>query len=388
MAQWIAVSYGALDVSERSDFPGTELLVTPTVPGVPLALPAGGAELWRRLVEGPLDSAELDDDERTIVEEMRESGLASTDLQHPARQTSIPAPWLSSPLHELVYGLVASLAQHADIPLVFVKGPVLHAQGLRSREHSADVDAWVAPDRLAGLADALKPWGWGLMADVWEHSAINHSVTLVPQAGWGCEIDLHRRLPGLALSDQDAFAAVRARSEPVEFAGVGARAPERTANAVLSALHIIRPAIGKVVSSTAVPTAAEVLRTAGAEAVSASAALDATIALEEALTSAFPHARIDVSAAGRPRDWYPRTRPNKALAYWATLQEMPLRERPSIAFRLIWPSADVALASSENLGVPETSVARARLRRLWRGVREIGRTALGRAPAPPTDVER
>ncbi|GAA2097054.1 MULTISPECIES: nucleotidyltransferase family protein [Brevibacterium] len=388
MTAWIAVSYGALDVSARSDFGDAEILVTPTVPGVPLALPAGGAALWRRLAEHPVEAAGLDEDERTIVEEMCESGLASTDLHHPARQTSIPAPWLSSPLHELVYALVASLASARDIPLVFVKGPVLHAQGLRSRRHSADVDAWVAPDRLTELASLLKPWGWGPMADVWEHSVINHSVTLVPRAGWGCEIDLHRRLPGLALSDEEAFAAVCARGEHVEFAGVDAQAPERAAHAVLSALHIVRPAIGKVVSSAAVPAATEVLRTAGPQTLTASAALDATVALEEALTSAFPEARLDTSAAGRPRDWYPRTRPNKALAYWAALREMPVRERPGIAFRLIWPSADVALASSENLGVRETSVARARLRRLYRGAQEVVLTALGRKSAPPTDVKR
>lgn len=242
---WVAVAYGALDVHECDQFTDeTELIVVPIKPTEPLALPSIGAALWRKLVNGPVSDDALDEEERAVVREMADAGLASADLGHPARVRAVDKPWLSSPMHELVYALVASVARENEIPLIVIKGPVLHRQGLREREHSGDVDIWVAPDRVRQLAAALRAWGWSEVPDVWSHTEINHSISLEPRAGWGCEIDIHRRMPGIGLPDVDAFATVLRNSEANTFAGVEARAPVTSANAILAALHMLRPEIG------------------------------------------------------------------------------------------------------------------------------------------------
>lgn len=372
--RWVAISYGALDVSGVEGFPGAELLVTPTLPTIPLALPVGGAQLWRRLVEGPVADSDLSADERVVVREMAAAGLASDDVDHPHRHHSVEVPWLSSPMHELVYALVQRVADEVGVPVVFIKGPMLHRQGLRKRKHSGDVDVWAQPDRIPALVEALEPWGGELQPDPWGDLPINHSLTVGPIAGWGCEIDVHRRLPGLALSDGDAFQTVRAHSEPATFAGVRVAVPRRELNAALSALHTMRPEVGIGTKPGAEAEAVAVLRSGGPGALRAVREIDALRALQAVLPQAFPDESVD--GGGEPRDWYWRGEPDKAHSYFVALKQVPWHRRPAIVFRLVWPKSDVAIASSRLRGDSARGLFWARLVRLKHGL-----SALRRAPS-------
>lgn len=374
MMAWVAVAYGALDVRHLEAFPDLDILVAPVLPGEPFALFGEGALLWRRLVsEGPIADDALDDDERNTVREMAEMGIVSSAIDSFARMRSVSPPWFVSPQHELVCGLVASVATELAIPCVFVKGPVLHAQGLRSREHSGDVDVWVHPWQVDELVARLERWGWRVQPDLWTGTPVNHSITLSP-GDWGCEIDVHRRLPGLTREDDDAFELVLSHTESMDFAGVTAKVPDRIVNSVLLGVHVLRPEIGKRATAVAVTIAADALRAGGESSVRRAGELGAVAVLKDALAQVYPDRMFEIAAGDIPHDWQWRSRSNKVAAYLIALRGVPLMQRPRVLWRIVWPSREAIVQSERLVGEPKvSSPLRARLRRLRRGLRNTVR---------------
>lgn len=368
---WVAIANGALDVADTGFSTDAEILVLPVVPTVPLVLPKVGAQLWRRLVAGPIGDADLDADEYEVVREMAAAGLASDDPQHPSRVSSISKPWLSSPLQELTYALVAKVCQEDGIDAVFVKGPVLHQQGLRLRRDSIDLDVWVDPKKVDHLAAALAPWGWVVLPDVWGHADINHSITLGPTNGWSCQVDVHRRMPGLGKPDAAAFAALLTHSTVRSYAGVDARVPTREMHAVIAAVHHLRPEIGVPIYEQSRADAAYALNAVGSSTIAAAAQIDATRALASTLHCLFPDQLIDSDSAGVPRDWEWRAQPNKVRAYVVALKELPIWRRPAAFVRLVWPTRAVAELSNEWAGQTRANASSSRLRRIRRGLSQV-----------------
>ncbi len=370
---WVAIAYGALDVRESESFTeGTELLVVPTLPAEPMALQADGAGLWWRLLAGPLSETELTEDELEIVEQMEALGIASQDPDHPNRFTEVAPPWLSSPLHELVYALVQSVADAASIDLVFIKGPVLHKQGLREREHSGDVDLWVAPGRLDRLTCDLRPWGWRVQPGHWSLLPNFHSVTLESSASWACELDLHRRFPGVALDDDAAFSAVSSHTAAMGFAGVRSAVPTVDASAVLAALHLLRPSPGAETDSHDYEVAAELLRRGSPQSLHAARELAAFGGLSRSVTIAFPDEAIDTRFAPLSEDWLLYARPSKSLLYLRGLRLLSWRDRAQALRSILWPSSEYVMSNRVALGLPRVGLLRARLERILRAVRAVG----------------
>lgn len=136
MTAWCAVSYGALDLrgTPSGDASGAELAVTPIYPGEPVTLLGAPAALWRRLVDGPVPDEDLTADERELVGEFEEYGIASRGPNAQHAVLRVDPPWLSSPIHELVYALVANIAADQDFAVLFIKGPHsdLKVCGIRS----------------------------------------------------------------------------------------------------------------------------------------------------------------------------------------------------------------------------------------------------------------
>lgn len=365
------IAYGALDVRGLADFGDPAgILVAPTVPGEAMCLVGAGAALWRRLIdESPLSPTSMRDDELAIVEALAEHGLAAFAETHPARVTFLSAPVLSSPLHELVYALTARVAADIAVPCVFVKGPPLHLQGLREREHSGDVDVWCEPSRWTALATALESWGWERLPDPWHGSAVPHSMTMSPRV-WGCEIDVHRRLPGLALDDAAAFAVVCERATTLRLAGVDVLVPAIDDHAVLAAVNAVRPGIGDSGRSDEAAAVARALLRAAPGSARRAHALGAVPVLRDEIARIEPAALRDEEGASLPRDWTWRSRPDRARAYLTALRMIPRAARLPTALRVLWPPDDVALASARAAGEPLDDPARARRRRLVRGLRQ------------------
>lgn len=139
---WIAVAFAALDVAHISSLEA-DIVLLPIYPiDEPLGLSGMPAELWKRLVFGPVSLDELTPDERTLIGEFEEVGIASRDLKSLHRITQIAKPWFESFIHELVNALLVSLSKEEKIDMFTFKGPIVWEQGLRQRRDSGDVDVW------------------------------------------------------------------------------------------------------------------------------------------------------------------------------------------------------------------------------------------------------
>lgn len=367
----MAIAVAALDVGGTGTFPeGVEIVLAPVDGSPPLGLTGNGARVWRSLIGStPVPASRITDADRTVLWQLEALGLACVGPAHPAMVRRLERPRLFSPTHELVNGLVAYVARQSGIRCVVIKGPALHRQGIRDRAHSGDVDVWCEPSRWTDLIDALELWGWRREPDPWFGTAVNHSATLVPSV-WGCEIDVHRRVPGMVLDDAAAFEVVVADTEVELYAGVPVHVPSPARHAVIAALHAARPEVGRGArTDDEVRACADLLRRVP-HALNAVSHLGAAPALHAEIAVMTGNDPASAAVTGVPRDWLWRAEPNRARAYLRALREQPLSERARLLFRLVWPAADVAVESARRAGDPVTGPLRARVRRLRRGARE------------------
>ena len=368
---WIPIANGALDVRDAAGFDAdADVLVLSTRASEAVCLVGVGAALWRRLIaSAPLPPATVTPDEEAVLTHLAELGLAVLAPSHPSRVDELHPPVLSSALHELVYALVARVAASRGIRCVFTKGPALRLQGLRDREHSGDVDLWCDPARVEELVDALRPWGWHRAPDPWLGTTIHHTVTLIPEQ-WGCEIDVHRRFPGLTLDDERAFDLVVRDTAPLRFAGVDILVPAPATHAVLAALHAVRPVIGAGRRAPGASASARDFLARADGSVVRARELGAVPALRHELGPLAVPGSLDADASGTPRDWVWRQQPDRVRAYWLAMNAEPWPVRLRLIARFIWPPDDVALASARHAGHAPSSARRARWMRLRRGVRD------------------
>jgi hypothetical protein len=357
---WIAASFGALDLrGHELGAQGYDLAVTPTRPGPPVFLMGEGAQTWLRLTERPVAEDELSAEAREIVLQLAEMGVAASAGDGIAHIDAAP-PWLLSPLHELVYALLLRVAQQNDIEILFIKGPTLHAQGLRAREHSGDVDCWVRPGDDLKLARAMIPWGWTPLMSPFTGTGVTHSLTL-RAGGWGCAIDVHCRFPGMTVSPLEAFDLVASRAEGRIFAGARCPTPDKATHSIIAALHEMRPTVGRAATEADVRNAAFALQAGGREVVSLVRELAAEYALAAPLRDAFPGEAIEVSDSPPPEDWGWRLTSSGPRRQLKALASVPLRQRPRVIIRLLWQSKAILEAAS-----PDEARAQS-LPRRWAG---------------------
>jgi hypothetical protein len=364
MPSWTAVAFGALDLHGTDlEEQGFELVVVPVYPASPVFLMGPGAEVWRTLVSAGAGGLDSDSENQEILATLEEMGVATHDLDHPARIEELRRPWLTSPLHELVYALITRVAGLHSIDVFFIKGPTLHAQGLRQREHSGDVDCWVRPGDDLRLAHAMREWGWTPLLSPFTGTGVTHSLTLA--AGeWGCAIDVHTRYPGIDIDREEAFDAVIAESEPRVFAGTVCATPRRAVHAIIAALHSVRPFIGAPAGEAHFREASAVLAAAGSETIEMAERLNAVYALESSLQRAFPDLALAYPDARQPADWAWRLTGSAPHRHLRALLTVPLRQRPAALGRLIWPSSEMLRAAGEESSTSRASRSLARVRRV------------------------
>lgn len=371
MSSWVAVAFGALDIrTHEFGADRYEYVVTPISHGEPLMLHGVGAEVWRRLVGGPVPDSDLDNEERRVVEDMYSLGIASADSAHTARVRSVSEPWLMSPVHELVYALLERVAVQSRIRIVFIKGPTLHAQGLRERSHSGDVDCWVEPGSELRFARAMQEWGWTPAVSAFTGTRVLHSLTLRAN-DWGCAIDVHSWFPGMSASPQDSFDAVYQAAERRQFASFDGLTPSREFHAVVGALNEVRPILGHNPEQRHVDAAANILSHGGTSTLSTAKLVGAEYALARAFEAAFPEHSLDLLDAPVPPDWAWRQQRSILRAYLAALKIVPLRDRPRIVFRALWPTAESLRAGPFSDGGSVAHVGTLRVRRMIQGLREV-----------------
>lgn len=371
MSTWVAIAFGALDLrGSEYEAEGFEIVAVPAIPGPPAFLFGEGAAVWRTLLAGPVDDRTLTERDREIVHDLAGMGLASKRTEDPARMWSIAEPWLISVFHELVYALVARVATAHGIDILFIKGPTLHAQGLRDREHSGDVDCWVRSGDDRRLAKAMEPWGWTPLILPFTGTTITHSLTLVV-GEWGCAVDVHSSYPGIGVAPAEAFKVLLADSEDRVFAGVTVRTPRDPAHAVIAALHDMRPFEGAMPAAGLVRNAESMLRHGGERVLSVVDRLDAGYVLRVPLERAFGADASRFAAAQPPRDWEMRLETSTSRRHFRALRLVPVLHRPRTLYRLIWPRLATMRISMGDPSASTSTVLRARLRRIGVSIRKL-----------------
>lgn len=333
MITWSAVSAGALDITgtaSSTDLPG-EIVINPIFPSPPLAISDDVAALWRSLVGSGRSEDRLSETQRALVSEFESAGIAVAGNDHPNIVTVVERPWFVSSIHELVTALVANAARERGVRCLVIKGPSLHAQGLRSRAHSGDVDVLVEPNAVQAMIGAMGEWGWRLRADPMAGTAITHAYTLLPDS-WGCEIDVHVRIPGIASDAADVFDVLWSNSEPRNFAGIPACTVSPQAHAVLYALNLVRPVPGQPLRGTNAE-AVRALQQGGVDSLRLAIAVDASGALRRELLEAFKSEHVPFAAP--PPDWKWLSQSNPARVYFMMLRSLPWRARPRVLWRII-----------------------------------------------------
>ncbi|WP_141367412.1 nucleotidyltransferase family protein [Glutamicibacter uratoxydans] len=371
MRTWNAVSFGALDMREwDGPFAHVDFIVLPIYPlAEPLGLVGPPAVLWQRLLEGQVSEEHLSSEELELILDFEHVGIATSSGKHSNHIVDVCTPWLSSPLHELVYALVQSIASDAKIDVIFVKGPILRSQGLRTRFHSGDVDVWVRPSQLECLVKLMEPWGWKVQPGIWQGTKVNHSTTLSPDR-WGCELDIHEHFPGVALDSEEAFDRFATSLTKHEFASVDVEVPSMECHAIIQSLHVLRPNFGTTGTSDRVLVARDTLMTAGAETIRLARELGASAVLHEPLSMAFPEHEFSQPEA-LPDNWVWRGKKNRVFAYCYALRMVPLRMRPLILFRFIFPSRAILLESERIAGGSASNWFSLWCKRLARGVKPL-----------------
>ncbi|MEV4773886.1 hypothetical protein [Microbacterium sp. LWH12-1.2] len=361
MTRWGATFAGALDLrGHELAEEGFELIVCPSTPAEPRFLWGAGADMLRLLAEQTIDDSQLTADSAAVIHELEKMNLAAPTHSAEGATTTISRPWLLSVHHELVYALIAKVASQLEIEVLFIKGPALHVQGLRVREHSGDVDCWVRPGDDLLLAEAMRAWGWTPMYSPLTGTGVAHSLTLNP-GGWGCAIDVHTRFPGMTIEPMRAFDRVRLSAEKWTFASREVDLPSTAVHAVIAALHDVRPIAGRPPSAVQRAGAQHALAAAGDDVVRAVEQLGATYVLRDLLQ--VTHPSVEIPPGEQPRDWAWRTTASGARRYAKAWMLVPWKQKPRVLLRLVWPQPGMAGAREHPTRPGAASVA-ARVRRL------------------------
>ncbi len=139
---------------------------------------------------------------------------------------------------QLAHAAAASLAAHASISALILKGPAMDASVSPPGRASSDVDVLVAPDELGPWLSLLVEHGWRPIDRFETGSSFEHSQTFHHDV-WG-HLDVHRRVPGIGADPAVAFRQLWDRRTEAVVAGCAIPVPEPAAQALILCLHAAR----------------------------------------------------------------------------------------------------------------------------------------------------
>lgn len=275
----------------------------------------------------------------------------------------------------LATALVEHVARRAGIRTLALKGPLAYDSGLRPPRASTDVDVLVSPNEADALITALESHGW--TARPWPQFPTllpPHSRSLLnPQ--WAIDIDVHFNWPGFLAPPDEVFDTLWARRREMTLAETPVTTTGLADTALILALHILREAPQTWEHGQAIPAYDDLV-----ERVTAQEGLAAEIRAVAADTGAEQTARPFLQSLGFE---VPETEPDDALHAWHLhgasvhpvsgwlneLARVPLRQRPAIVWRAMFPSASDLRAIDPTGGDGPWSTVRRWWRRLKRGIR-------------------
>ena len=133
---------------------------------------------------------------------------------------------------------VQVIADRIGVRLLHIKGDMTDPRVIDRGFGGTDIDVLIDPAGISALHDELARWGWELYSSFRNNSSFAHAQTYF-HPDWG-HLDLHRRFPGIGLSDDHAFEILWADHAEARAAGVRCAVPSLTAQAVLLTLNAAR----------------------------------------------------------------------------------------------------------------------------------------------------
>ncbi len=276
----------------------------------------------------------------------------------------------------LAHAVVDRVAAEQGVRVVFVKGPIAVAQGLRSARTSVDVDVLVAPADLDGLVAALHAIGWDDEQVYGTPTAATYSRT-IRHLRWPCELDLHVRFPGLLAAPEEVFERLWDRHDTAPVAARELPCLDRTAQALILAVNALRDPqatdkqtelddlVGRVRDSFSGPDLADLADLA----LAVGAVETAGPFLER--VGAVPDESGETDQEGL-RAWRMRTQPEWRVATWLEdLRSTPRRRWPRYVWYAVMLTETELRNAEPQLPPGRRAVLGARLRRIRRGVRAV-----------------
>ncbi len=275
----------------------------------------------------------------------------------------------------LLHGYVERVARDAGVRVLFIKGPVLAAQGLRPARVSIDVDALVDPAAMSRMRDALEKLGWRVPTpDTTAHVVPQHSATYAHQA-WPCTLDVHDRFPGFLADPQVVFEALWARRTTATRGRPGRAVLRRTGQRRHPGAPRVagpEPAAPAVRARPPRRCAQRPLDDAGrAELAQLATATGASATLEPFLDAVgAPRTGREVVDTPELRAWRIRTAATgvKSVAWVAELSRTPLRRWVHTLWRAVTLTEAEIRHTYPDAAPGSWGLLRARIRRLRRGL--------------------
>jgi hypothetical protein len=279
---------------------------------------------------------------------------------------------------DLGHAWAAHVAEDLGIRVLLIKGPSLHAHGLRKHRVSRDVDVLVDPRRFEEYCAAIESAGWTERPETFVSARFTVHSRCFSHEGWPCDLDVHRWFPGFLAEPSAVFDALWDRREPLEFAHRACAVPDRIGDILILSLHSLRSSVAdrrhraelEHVIATTVLTEKE-----RADAASLALATGCAATLEDVLPRlgvlvAPPH---DELVSLELRAWRERVISGSSSAYlWmAELRRAPWHDRFTLVGRAIWPSTRDLHLHTPDLVPAMLPRLRARLARYGRGLRSL-----------------
>lgn len=274
----------------------------------------------------------------------------------------------------LAHALCQAIADAAGVRVLFLKGPVAAAQGLRPSSHvSSDVDVLCLPGDRAAMESGLRARGWRLRpVSTAAREFTTHSITFIHDT-WPCDIDLHTAFPGLLATPETSFEALWSRREEHRLAGVTALTPDRVAQFLILLLHGLRsPDLAR--NSIEIARARSMYRndltsTERSELLDLVARTEAAEPTEEFFRSVGEQVTVPPKPSPGYVLWKLKTAPSRTESWLMYALALRGRRRLRVLFRAVVPTAADMYADHPESANGRRELIAAHLHRLLRAAR-------------------
>ncbi|MET4147139.1 nucleotidyltransferase family protein [Arthrobacter sp. UYCo732] len=245
----------------------------------------------------------------------------------------------------LGHAMVQRVADGLGIRAFFIKGPASVIQGLRLPKVSGDVDVFVSLEDLEEMLSGLRDRGWRQRpVDPDSRTFPKHSVT-VDHPEWPCCIDVHFRFPGMEREPADCFDVMWANTEDFELAGQEVRIPSKALGILILALHALRsPHLSQCRQELEFLSDLAVRQSLAPAILAMSTSTSALAAMRPFLEDLLTHTLL-VDWPNASAEWRNRLLAKEpGSARLIAIAQVPLREKPRMLFRAVFPTPEVHLS--------------------------------------------